>query len=101
MNTTVEKVSSAGKDDHLILFSRDAKSFDNSWFSPEETDFIKKELQDDKKIIVVNQYNRYVILQVLKNNGKERYHYLENCRKTGGQLCARLNAMKLKEVTIV
>ncbi len=101
MNTTVEKVSSAGKDNHLVLFSRDGKFFDNSFFSAAEADFIRKELKDDKKVIVVNQYNRFVIVQVLKNAGKERYHYLESCRKTGAQLCSRFNMMKLSEVTFV
>ncbi len=100
MNTTVEKVSSAGKDDHLILFIRDAKSFDTSWFSPQETDFIRKELKEEKKTVVVNQYNRFVIVQLLKKENGETFQYLETCRKVGASLCSRINSMKLKEVTI-
>ena len=101
MNTILEKVSAVGKDNHLILFSRDSKSFDKSFFSPEEIEFIHNEFKEEKKIVVINQYNRFVIVQVLKNDNKERYHYLEACRKAGAQLCSRINSMKLKEVTIV
>jgi len=101
MNTTVEKVSAAGKEDHVILFSRDAKSFDTTWFTDMEIDFIRKELKDEKKVVVVNQYNRYIIVQVLNSKSTERYQYLESCRKMGAQLCTRINAMKLTGVTLV
>ena len=101
MNTALEKVSAVGKDDHVILFSRDAKTFEKSLFSTQELEFITNELKAEKKMVVVNQYNRFVLLQVLKNDNKERYHYLETCRKAGAQLCSRVNSMKLKEVIIV
>ena len=100
MNTTVEKVSSAGKDNHLLLLSRDAKSFDTTWFSDTEISFIRQELKDDKKVIVINQYNRYIIIQVLKNDQPERYQYLESCRKAGALLTARFNAVRLAEITV-
>ena len=102
MNTTLERVSAAGKEDHIILFSRDAKTFDTSLLSDAEVAFIKNELKNEKKIITVNHYNRFVIVLLLSKKEKdERFQYLEACRKAGASLCTRLNSMKLKEVTII
>lgn len=100
MNTTISKVASAGDREHLVLFTNAGKKFNTSLFTASETDYVRDELKNDVKQIVINQYKRTIVLLTV-DKAAEKHITLENCRKAGSTITALLNKAKAKSVTLV
>ncbi len=101
MNTTIRRTNSAGKEGHLAIFSTDSEQFNKSPFSKQELDFIKSEIKKKNRFISINQYRRYVFLQIVDTSVKEPFKKLENIRRAGDQLVAALNKVKAESVSIL
>lgn len=100
MNTTIKKAVSAGNNDHVVIFTKDKKRFNTSYFSPTEKNFIQSELENDSKLVVINQYMRIVALQVVERDKKTKYALLESMRKAGNYLASVLNKRKIQHITL-
>lgn len=98
MHITIALQTTARKSDHLIVLATAEKEIPKDQFSKEEMSFIRKEIKDKKKQIVINQYKRLAIVQLLTDNAG--YANLEAARKAGSGLCGRLNGVKAAQVTI-
>ncbi|MDQ3050780.1 MAG: leucyl aminopeptidase [Bacteroidota bacterium] len=101
MNTTIRKTTSAGKGENVAIFTTNSEKFNSSYFSSQELDFVKSEIKKKNKLISVNQYSRYVFLQIVDANTKVPYKELENLRKAGDQLISVLNKIKAESVCVV
>jgi leucyl aminopeptidase len=101
MNTSLHKATSVSGNDHVAVFTTNADKFDNSFFSKTELEFVKSEIKKKNKLIVVNQYKRYVFLQYVDTSGKEPHKIAELLRKAGDQLTGALNKIKAASVTVV
>ena len=100
MHITIAQQNTARKTEHLIALVSTEKEIPNDQFSKEEMSYIRKEMKDKKKQIVINQYKRLAIVQVLTNATASDYVALEASRKAGATLCARINSAKASHVTI-
>src|SRR5688572_1629241 len=101
MNTTIRKVTAAGKGESVAIFTTHAEKFNTSYFSKPELEYIKSEIKKKNKLISVNQYHRYVFLQIVDLADKETYRQLEIIRKAGDQLTGVLNRTKANSVCVV
>jgi len=101
MNTTIRKTTSAGKGENVAIFTTNAEKFNTSFFSKQELEFIKSEIKKKNRLIGVNQYNRYVFLQIIDVNTKESHKELEYNRKAGEQLTSALNKIKAAGVCVI
>ncbi len=101
MNTTIRKTTSAGKGENVAIFTTNAEKFNSTYFSSQELEFVKSEIKKKNKFISVNQYSRYVILQIIDANSKVPHKELENIRKAGEQLTSALNKVKADKVCVV
>ena len=100
MQTTIRLRPSYKASDSLILLIDDKGKLPKGVFSPQEANYIRKELNADKKSIVINQYKRIVgIFQPEKNNDLNKL--LEKCRKAGDNFLSSVNKHKLQNITIV
>ena len=100
MNTTIRLSASNNEKESLILLVSNMKQVPSGHFSKEEMQYITKELKEDKKTVLINQYNRIVAIQVLDET-KDKNKSLEKCRKAGDLLQASVNKHKLKQVVIL
>ena len=100
MNTTIQRTNSGGNSGHLALFTTNAENFIKEPFSKQELDFIKSEIKKKSRFISINQYHRFVFLQIVDTPASEPYKKLENIRKAGDQLMSALNKVKAESVTI-
>ena len=100
MNTTIRRVKSAADTEHLVIFTKDSKKFNTSFFTPAETDYVKTELVNDSKHVLVNQYKRMIMLHVIAKSA-DKNKVLESCRKAGDKVTALLNQKKAKSVTLM
>ena len=100
MQTTIRLTPSFKTNDSLILLVDDKGTLPKGVFSKPEMSFIKKELNADKKNIVINQYKRLVaIFQPEKS--KDINKHLEKCRKTGDGILSTINKHKIGKIIIV
>jgi len=101
MNTTIRKVTSAGKGETVAVFTTQAENFNTSYFSKPELDYIKSEIKKKGRLISVNQYHRQVFLQIVDLGNQDLYRQKELLRKAGDQLTSALNRSKSTSVCIV
>lgn len=101
MKTTIKaSKSKAPQNESLILLLKDIKSLPENLFSTEEANHIRKQVEDKKNTVVINQYQRVIGIFIVDTK-KEEYIILENCRKAGEQFTSALNKHKIESVRII
>ncbi len=100
MNTTIRLSVSNNEKDSLILLISNTKQIPSGLFSKEEHQYIARELKDDKKTLIINQYKRIIAIQLL-DDAKDQNKFFEKCRKAGDLLQASINKHKLTTIVIV
>ena len=94
MNTSIaHKTSIKDKDNHIILIDN-IKQLKNFSLSKEEMEFAQKSLDTAQKSISINQYNRWVFVQMLTD-------CRENARKAANSLHATVVGNKINEVSVI
>lgn len=101
MNSTIRKTNNISPESNLVVLAKNNTKFKNYNFSKQEQSYIEKELtKKDKKLIVINQYTRFVFIQKVDEK-KELYQTLENFRKAGDGITGLANKQKIEELTVV
>jgi len=99
MNIQLSKSSAIAPKDTVTLLTNKKAKFDFK-LEKKELDFIYKEIEHDKKVILINRFDQYIFVCVLKEE-KTETAYLESARKTGAELNLKLNEAKLKSTFII
>ncbi len=100
MNTTIKLCASYSQNDSLVLLASGVKQIPSHFFSREELKYIQRELNDDKRTLMVNQYRRIIFVHLL-NQEKNKNTALEKCRNAGDHLLASLNKHRIEQVILV
>ena len=96
-----KKINKISLDDNLILLTSEVKNIDLKYLSKEEIVYAGQVLSEHKKeTVAFDRLGRWVLVQLIKEE-KEDYKRLENCRKAGDILAAKLNDLKAKSVVVV
>lgn len=96
-----KKINKISLDDNLILLTSDVKNIDLKYLNKEEIAYAGQVITENKKeTVVFDRLGKWVLVQLIKEE-KEDYKRLENCRKAGDSLAARLNELKAKSVVVV
>ena len=85
MKTILKKKKSFSEKDNLIFLTNKKQNFSKFNFSEREIKHIKKELKNEKEIITINQYDRFVSL-VFPKTDKNKNQQNENLRLIGDKL---------------
>jgi leucyl aminopeptidase len=96
-----KKINKISQDDNLILLTSDIKNIGLNYLSKEEIAYAGRVISDNKKeTVIFDRLGLYAIVQIIKEE-KEHHKRLENCRKAGDSLAAKLNDLKGKSVVVV
>ena len=99
--TQINKSSKVSEKNSLVLIGNKKNSFANNGLSKSEKEYIKKALEeDDKKVVLINQYKRWIYVVLLPKK-KEDYQTLEAIRCVANKLLATINQAGNKSVEIV
>ncbi|MCW3103168.1 MAG: peptidase [Bacteroidetes bacterium] len=99
--TTISKISVINNSESLILLCGRASNLANYGLNKAEQDFVKEEMNvREKKYVLINQLNRYVIVQAIADQ-KEAYKTLEVLRKAASGIHTIVAEAKLRAVTVV
>jgi len=96
-----KKTNAVSHDDNIILLTSDVNSIDLKYLTKEEITYAGQVISENKKeTVAFDRLGKWVLVQLIKEE-KEDFKRLENCRKAGDSLAARLNELKAKSVVVV
>jgi leucyl aminopeptidase len=96
-----KRINKISHDDNLILLTSDVKNIDLKYLNKEEIAYSNLVFSEHKKeTVAFDRLGKWMFVQLIKDE-KENYKRLENCRKSGDSLAARLNELKAKSVVVV
>lgn len=101
MSTTIGRSGGYGEDDDIVVFARSAASFKHSALSSRELAHVSERLDEKNSLIPINQYNRWVFVQLISGKPKGKDALYEYMRKQGAVLCSLLNKKKITKINLV
>ena len=84
----------------VILLIKKGQNLDDLTFTTTEKDYVKKQIKSKVKQIHLNLLNRWVFIQLVDDK-KKGDHLNEWLRIEGSKLQKRINAEKLKDITLI
>lgn len=85
----------------LAILARRKSDFSKWKFSKDELVYIEKQFRDKKKFVLLHQFSRIVVIQLLEEFDKmESYRKMEGLRVVGHKLCKLLNAHHMDSVQL-
>ncbi|MGZ3867126.1 MAG: leucyl aminopeptidase family protein [Bacteroidia bacterium] len=85
--------TSALKQDNLVILTRSFKNKNEYALSAEQVAYVEKQIKNEKKLITVNQFNRFVYV-VIAEDKKGTAHLKESLRRTASGITGSLNDNK-------
>jgi leucyl aminopeptidase len=97
LKISILKEISNGK--NLLILASSIKELGIYKLSKVETDYIKKSIKEKQKFIIINQYKRWIFIQIIpeKKKGDE---LLEKLRREASKIKAILNKAKIEELIL-
>lgn len=96
----IQKKTSIDKKSNLVHVYKSQKELAECGFSSKELAYVKEELNNDKELVHVNQYDRSIY--VVKGKKQAESHLQdENFRILGDKIGKSLNGIKAKQVTVL
>ena len=93
MKMLIKKKTTISDKDNLILLCDIKSKLSGFNLSKKELEYIKKEQKDEKEIVVINHYGKYIIV-ILPKKEEDKNQHAENCRLIGDTLAGKLKDEK-------
>ena len=93
MKTHIKKKTRISNKDNLVLLYSNKYDLSEFNLSIQENNYISKKLKENKKIVVINQYSRFLFIVNIEQY-KEKNIHLEKCRILGDQLVSKIKDLK-------
>jgi leucyl aminopeptidase len=98
--TTLKKTAAVSANDNLVVLCSRKTNLAALSLSEPEMEFIATEFsRHDKKLVVLNQFRRFVFVQLIEDK-KEPHLVAEACRKAGAAITILCNEHKLTDVVV-
>lgn len=98
----IYKTSTLNKNDNLILIGIKKTDFSSYLKSDEEKRYLKEEIKDDKKQILINQYNRLIFINIVDDDLKSnKDKLLETLRRDASKYLTGLNNHNISEIKVL
>jgi leucyl aminopeptidase len=97
----IRKLNKAKPGDNLILIVSDTGKLKPEFLNEKEIEYATKQILANKKELVgFDRLGKWIFVQHIKEE-QDFYKRLENCRKAGDKIAAKLNDQKMKKVVVV
>lgn len=94
----IKKTTKIGSKNNIAFVVNNEKELDNKFFTKDELNYIKEQLKDESKLVLINRFSQFVFV-VLTDKGSD-YKALQKARKTASILVNKANELKIKELTV-
>jgi len=96
--TLIKKIS---PNKNIVLLGRKNSRFEEFLNTDEEKTYLKNSLGKNKQQIVINQYSRWIFIQLIDEEKKNQSDSLEEIRKAGEKIQVSANDKKLKDLGFI
>ena len=93
------KITKLPKKEDIVLLINETKEIEKFDFSKNEIKYIKQAIENEKKSININQYNRQIFIEKIEVK-KELHLSKEKARKSAFKLLPKITAEKIKQISI-
>jgi leucyl aminopeptidase len=100
MITIISKIPRPGNNDHVIVLIPEGEKIKSAFISKEEIKYVEACLKNKDKQILLNQFPRWIIIQIVS----KKYSHprlLEELRKSANSLHKTLNSHKIERITLM
>jgi leucyl aminopeptidase len=94
----IKKISKLDTKGHIAFVVNTEKELDNTFFSKDELNYIRTQVKDESKLIVINRLSKIVFV-VFTDKGSD-YKANQVARKAACKLVEKANELKIKDLTI-
>jgi len=94
------KSGKIGKGKDLVIISHKDANYKKYGFSNKELDYLKKQVKNKSEQILINQYNRIVIILIVDAKAKKDFQILEQLRKSASLTHTLIKKNKSKLIAI-
>ncbi len=94
----IKKISKLDTKGHVAFVVNTEKELDNTFFSKDELNYIKTQVKEESKLIVINRLSKIVFV-VFTDKGSD-YKANQVARKAASKLVEKANELKIKDLTI-
>jgi leucyl aminopeptidase len=94
----IKKISKLDTKGHIAFVVNTEKELDNTFFSKDELNYIRTQVKDESKLIVINRLSKIVFV-VFTDKGSD-YKANQIARKAASKLVEKANELKIKDLTI-
>ena len=91
--------TSALKQDNLVILTKTFKNKNEYALSEEQVAYVEKQIKNEKKVISINQFNRFVFI-VIAEDKKGSAHLKETLRRAASGITGGLNEHKKTSVIV-
>ncbi len=100
MELKIKSIKKIPPDNSLILVGKKNNDFSKYNLSAHEFQYLKKLIDKDEKQISINQYNRWIFVQIIEQD-KPDYQINENARKEANKLHSVINKHKIENICLI
>jgi leucyl aminopeptidase len=100
MPIEIVKQQRPGANDSIVLIGRKNDSFDVPWLNKQELEYLRKRIKDKEKLVIINQYLRFVFVQLVDTK-KHGFMLMEELRKAGCHIRNMACSHKVAKITLV
>ncbi|HRN42443.1 MAG TPA: leucyl aminopeptidase [Vicingus sp.] len=94
----IKKISKIDSKSHVAFVVNTEKELDNTFFTKDELSYIKTQIKDENKLIVINRLSKFVFV-VFTDKGND-YKAYQVARKAASKLVEKANELKIKDLII-
>lgn len=94
----IKKISKLDTKGHVAFVVNTEKELDNTFFSKDELNYIKTQVKEESKLIIINRLSKIVFV-VFTDKGSD-YKANQVARKAASKLVEKANELKIKDLTI-
>ncbi|MBN2519032.1 MAG: leucyl aminopeptidase [Bacteroidales bacterium] len=94
------KSGKLSKEANIIYIAGKDYKFENLGFSKQQLQFVKGQIKEKSDLVLINEYNRIIILSIIDYNRKKDFEIRELCRNAANSALSVLKKHKIKSVTI-
>lgn len=103
MHIQINLITKLNNNVSICLLAHKKTNWASFGLNPEEIEYVNRKIKADEKMIVINQFKRLVIVQLMEEfESKKNYHEkLEGLRNAGHKLCSIVNTHKYDSIQLL
>ncbi|MGE0560387.1 MAG: M17 family metallopeptidase [Flavobacteriales bacterium] len=94
----IKKIAKTNTKNNIAFVVNNEKELDQIFFTDNEINYIKNQLKDDVKLVVINRFSQFIFVVFVDKERDYKAH--QKARISASKLVEKVNELKIKELTV-